>query len=153
MTIHVTGRAMTVFITLLALAAALAFVAYTMGASSRRSDTDVVRLVDRKVSVAVGERGAKAEADQRAAVRKAVKAARRSQLRRDRRVWRGRTRRAVRKAEDSAYDRGSSAGFASGNAAGYTAGHGDGVEDGIDTASDELDCSDDLDVALPACSW
>jgi flagellar biosynthesis/type III secretory pathway protein FliH len=64
-------------------------------------------------------------------------------LRRALRKQKSRRRREIAAAQAS--------GYATGNAAGYASGHSTGVQDGIDEASDELTCSDDSDVALPAC--
>jgi hypothetical protein len=44
------------------------------------------------------------------------------------------------------------AGYSSGNSAGFNTGHSVGVDDGVKKASDELTCSDDLDVPLPFCT-
>lgn len=65
--------------------------------------------------------------------------------------------RGYRIGKKSGYQEGNEAGYSAGNAAGYSAGNADGyssgVEDGKVEASDELDCSDDSDVPLPACSF
>ena len=44
------------------------------------------------------------------------------------------------------------AGYSAGNSAGFSSGHSSGVDDGVRKASDELTCSDDLDVPLPFCN-
>ena len=50
------------------------------------------------------------------------------------------------------YSEGESEGFDEGMDTGYAEGESEGFEEGMDTASDDLDCSDDPDVALPYCS-
>ena len=49
----------------------------------------------------------------------------------------------------SGYQEGNEAGYSAGNSAGYSS----GVDAGKDEATDELWCSDDSDVDLPACSY
>lgn len=138
-------------VTALALTLGLTFAAYSYGKSTRKSETQVKRIVDDAVVV----RGAQAMTDQVAAVKASVKETtkkvRRAQMRADRKVWMKRLKEHEAKAREAGYSSGNAAGYSSGNSAGYSSGHSSGVEEGIETASDELTCSDDLDVALPAC--
>lgn len=79
--------------------------------------------------------------------KKAVKTQKNRDVRVLRRVVRRmkvRSRREVKAARD--------AGYSAGNSVGYSNGHSTGVDDGVRKASDELTCSDDLDVALPFCT-
>jgi hypothetical protein len=144
-------------VTGLALALGLTFAGYSFGESTRRSDAQVSRTVEAAVEI----RSAQATSDQSAAVNAAVNAAvkattkkvRRSQMRADRKVWMKRLEQHEDRARDAGYSSGNAAGYSSGNSAGYSSGHSTGVEEGIETASDELVCSDDLDVALPPCNY
>jgi flagellar biosynthesis/type III secretory pathway protein FliH len=75
-------------------------------------------------------------------------------------MWRGRItrikrdhKRVLAKQVESARQAGIDAGYSSGSAAGYSSGREEGVEEGIDKASDELTCSDDMDVDLPFSNW
>jgi hypothetical protein len=65
---------------------------------------------------------------------------------------------AVKAAQKAGYKSGQQAGYtsgySSGNSAGYSSGHSAGVQDGLVQGSDQLTCSDDLDVYwLPACDF
>jgi type IV secretory pathway VirB10-like protein len=156
-TITLSKKIATVAVTLLALALGLTFAAYSYGESTRKSDEQVSAQVKRTTDAAVVVRGAQAATDQAEAVKAAVKVTtkkvRRSQMRADRKVWMKRLKQHEDKARDAGYSTGNAAGYSSGNSAGYSSGHSSGVEEGIDTASDELTCSDDSDVALPACDY
>lgn len=61
------------------------------------------------------------------------------------------TRRVVRKLK-KVMERTAQQSFASGSQAGFSNGKEAGVEEGVQKASDELTCSDDVDVALPYCN-
>lgn len=107
--------------------------------------------VDAKLAAQAKRDAGKAKAHEEEAVAAATKRAKRIQRRADAKLWRGRVERTSANARDAGYSAGSSAGYSAGNAAGFTEGHETGVEDGIEQGSDELTCSDDLDVPLPAC--
>ena len=94
-----------------------------------------------------------AKRDQAAAVERAVTRAKRWQYKRDNKRWKKHEAAAVKAAEQRGYSSGNSAGYSAGTSAGYTSGRSDGIDEGIDTASDELTCSDDLDVPLPFCDF
>lgn len=145
--VTMTARGVLVGLLLVLFVAGGGFLAYTLGQGSRLSEAEVTS----KVNEAVALRGERAEDDQAAAV-----AAQRS---RDVRVRKAAVKKAKKVSYDKGYAAGNSAGYSAGNSAGYSAGsadgyqegNADGVEEGIETASDELTCSDDMDVALPPC--
>jgi hypothetical protein len=83
-----------------------------------------------------------------AATRKAVRKQKHRDVKVLRRVVRRMKSRARREAEAAR-----NAGYSAGNRAGFSAGHSTGVDDGVRKASDELTCSDDLDVPLPFCNF
>ena len=153
MTINIDRRFASVAAVLLVLGALLTFGAYSYGESTRKSDTHVNRLLESGIKAAVSERSKQAEAEQaravKAAVTNAVKEAKRAQRKADKKIWTKRMRKAVQEAREE----GAAAGYSSGNAAGFSAGHSTGVEEGIEQGSDELSCSDDLDVPLPPCNF
>ena len=66
-------------------------------------------------------------------------------------MWRKRVK-MLHENNETAVASASASGYSSGSAAGYSSGNADGIEEGIDVASDELSCSDDMDVALPFCN-
>jgi hypothetical protein len=109
--------------------------AYIYGKSTRQSDSQV----DRRVVKAVAERSRRADIEEK----RAVKRAKGSQRKADRKVWKKRMEKAVNNARN--------VGYSSGSAAGYSSGRSTGVEEGLKKGSDELTCSDDLDVPLPPC--
>jgi hypothetical protein len=148
-TIQINRTTAAVVATLLALTLVASYAAYSYGESTRKSDAAVKTLVLSRVSSAVGDRSKQATADQGAAVKTATKNAKRAQRKHDMK----KLRTAVKKAEQKAYAAGQGAGFSSGSAAGYSSGHSNGVRDGIIEGSDELTCSDDSNVPLPACSY
>lgn len=120
---------------------------WMLGQGSRLSE----KAVTAKVASAVERRADRAAKDRAAAVRSAKDL----QRSRDDTRWAKKLKSTVAKEKaasyDSGYSAGNNAGYAAGNSAGYSAGNADGVEEGIETASDELTCSDDSDVALPPC--
>lgn len=131
----------------LAVLAGAVFAAWSLGRDTRLSDAQVTTKVER----ALDQRGKQAAADQAEAVRSAKAA----QKAKDAKSARKHLKEVVAKTRKSSYDRGYAAGnsngYAAGNSAGYSAGNADGVEEGVEKASDELVCSDDSDVDLPAC--
>lgn len=123
------------------LTALLALIVTAMAAYAGGQST---RMADHEVKVAVGTAVTSAErradvhterllSDQEDAHKKELKAAR---------------ERGYRIGKKSGYQEGNEAGYSAGNSAGYSS----GVETGKDEATDELSCSDDSDVDLPACS-
>lgn len=127
---------------LLAIAAGGAFLA---GRDTRLSD----QQVDAKLAAQSQQDARKAKASEAAA----VKDARLAQRKADGKVWQKRLERATKKAREAGYSTGSAAGYSSGKTDGYSAGNADGVEEGLVKGSDELTCSDDMDVPLPACNF
>jgi hypothetical protein len=138
-----TARVLTVIALAIAVLGATFFAAWTLGKSTRQSDAAVTK----KVEQAVARRGERAKLDQGSAVA-ATKVSQRARAKKH-------LTKVVAKAKKNSYDKGysagSSAGYSAGNSAGYSAGNAAGVEEGVEKASDELTCSDDSDVALPAC--
>jgi uncharacterized protein (DUF1501 family) len=157
MTFTISKRTLIAFGAVLAVALAAIAVGYLAGQASRKSDDAVALLVSERVSDANEATNAERDISEakavKRAVRKAVKRARMAQWRKDQRRWKKYSKKLVAKAHDEGYSEGNSAGYSAGNAAGFSSGHSAGVEDGIDEASDELVCSDDNDVPLPACTW
>jgi hypothetical protein len=137
------------------LAVALAALAagYLAGQASRKSEDAVALLVNQKVTAANKAVNAERDITQAKAVRTAANKAKHNQWRKDQKRWKKYAKKLVAKAHDKGYAEGNTAGYNAGNSAGYSSGHSDGVQDGIEEGSDELTCSDDSDVALPACSW
>ncbi len=117
-----------------------AMAAYAGGQSTRMADHEVKVAV--RTAVTSAERRADVHTErllniQEGAHKKELKAAR-AQAR----------ERGYRIGKKSGYQEGNEAGYSAGNSAGYSS----GVETGKDEATDELSCSDDSDVDLPACS-
>jgi hypothetical protein len=146
-TIRISRKAVGVTSVLLGLGALIAIGFYAYGVSTRMPDNAVVDLVNTRVDRAVTTRGEQAGREQTAAVSGAEAA----QRTRDNKRWRKRMNKAVKKSRQAGYESGQAAGYSSGNAAGFSSGKSAGVEEGITKASDELVCSDDLDVDLPPC--
>jgi hypothetical protein len=123
--------------------------AFLAGQSTRLSE----QQVDAKLAT-------QARQDKRAAKTHealAIKDAKAGQRAIDSKISRKRLNKAVKKAREAGYSSGSAVGYQNGNAAGYqsgtAAGHEAGVQDGLKEGSDELTCSDDMDVPLPACNF
>jgi hypothetical protein len=146
-TIRMSRRMVGVTTLLHAMGALIAFGFYIYGASTRMPDNAVVDLVGTRVDEAVTTRGEQAGREQTTA----VTAAELAQRKLDNKRWRKRMNKAVKKSRQAGYESGQAAGYTSGNAAGFSSGKSAGVEEGISKASDELVCSDDLDVDLPPC--
>jgi flagellar biosynthesis/type III secretory pathway protein FliH len=153
MTFTINKRTVVAFGAVLAVALAGIAVGYLAGQATRKSDDAVALLVNQRITDANQATNAERDIAQAKAIKAAAKRAKQTQFRRDQKRWKRHSKKLVDKAYDKGYDNGNRAGYSSGNSAGYSSGHSVGVEDGIDEASDELVCSDDNDVALPACSW
>jgi hypothetical protein len=114
---------------------------YTALALKTGKDQTAAEIVHRKAMAAAAIKFEKE-------TKKAVKTQKNRDVRILRRVVRrlkSRSRREAQAARNS--------GYAAGNSAGFSAGHSTGVDDGVHRASDELTCSDDLDVPLPFCNF
>jgi flagellar biosynthesis/type III secretory pathway protein FliH len=157
MTFTISKRTLAAFGAVLAITLAAVAVGYLAGQSTRKSSEAVALLVNQRVTDA--NKATNAERDLRevkairTAVNKAVKKAKRAQYRKDQKRWKTYSAKLVDKAHEKGYSEGNTAGYSAGNADGFSSGHTAGVDEGIDQASDELICSDDSDVALPACTW
>ena len=122
---------------------------FMLGRDTRDSD----KVVKAHLVAAVDHRGEQAEAELEEA------------LAEQRQDYRERLKKVRKRARDAGYDvgkksgyqEGNNDGYAAGNSAGYSSGHSEGVEagveEGIEKGSDELSCSDDLDVPLPPCNY
>jgi hypothetical protein len=115
--------------------------AYAGGQSTRMADYEVKVAV--RTAVKSAERRADVHTerllnDQEDAHRKQLKAARKQAREHGYRVG-----------KKSGYQEGNEAGYSSG----YSSGNSTGIETGKDEATDELWCSDDSDVDLPACGY
>jgi flagellar biosynthesis/type III secretory pathway protein FliH len=157
MTFTINRRTVVALGALVAVALAAIAVTFLAGQSTRKSGDAVALLVNQRVTDA--NKATNAERDiaeakaVNAAVKRAVKRAKKAQWRSDQKRWKKYSQRLVSSAHEKGYAEGSNAGYNAGNSAGFSSGHSAGVEEGIDEASDELICSDDSDVALPACFW
>lgn len=123
--------------------------AFMLGRETRDSD----KVVKARVVAAVDHRGEQADAELEDAL---------DEQRQDFRERLEKVRKRARDAgynvgKKSGYQDGNNDGYAAGNSAGYSSGHSEGVEEGveegIEQGSDELSCSDDLDVPLPPCNY
>ena len=130
---------------------------FMLGRETRDSD----KVVEARVVAAVDHRGEQAEAEVEEAL-----AEQRQDFRERLKKVRKRARSAgykvgkksgYQEGNNDGYAAGNSAGYSAGNSAGYSSGHSEGVEEGveegIEKGSDELSCSDDLDVPLPPCDY
>lgn len=155
-TVNIDGRALTRFTVAVIAALIVGVVGYFVGQGTRMGDEAVASAKSKSAADAV--KATKAEdaivlANKVVAVKRTAKKHERKAVRKVRRVTRRNERKRAAKLAEKARAEGTSAGWSSGNASGYSAGHSTGVEEGIDEASDELSCSDDSDVALPACNY
>lgn len=128
----------------------VATAAFFVGQGTRKSDAVVAleeqAAVKQAVVVAVRENNE----EQRAVRRRALERAERALKRRNRVVIRrvvSRLKRASERRASQSFASGSQAGYQSGSEAGFE----QGEQAGLFKASDELVCSDDSDVPLPAC--
>jgi hypothetical protein len=139
MTINIDGRAMKRVSAIAAATLGVGAAAFFGGQATRMNDDAVASQKQVAVATAVGKVRADAKLHERGAVRKAIH----------------KTRKTERKRATRLSDQARNNGYASGNSAGYSSGQSDGYSagesEGINKASDELYCSDDSDVALPAC--
>lgn len=129
---------------------------YFFGQSSRQSDAQVAQertnavnvAVRRAVNDAVAKKGAE---DKEKRLRIMARAEKKIKDRNKvvvRRVVRNLKKSGDRKAQQS-FSSGTQSGFSSGKEQGVE----EGVEEGLERGSDELTCSDDLDVPLPSCDF
>ena len=154
MQINIDGKSVTRVLAIAAATVGVGAAAFFGGTATRMSDDAVANAktkaaatavesntedLERKHSSEVISITADLKAEQHEAVKKAIK----KTLKKERK----RAEKLAEQARNEGYSSGNTAGYASGNAAGHSA----GVEEGIETASDELSCSDDLDVDLPPC--
>jgi len=149
LTFQVTKRTLVRSLALLAVVAAACSVAFLAGQSTRLTEATATE----RVTTTVKATSARLTAEHTDELKRAAKAAHRheqTRVRRTNQMWRGRVskmnREHKREVEEAA-----ATGYSSGSAAGYSSGNAAGVEEGVEKASDELVCSDDSDVDLPAC--
>lgn len=144
---------------MLALLAGASVGAYFIGQNTRKSDRQVADLTSSAVARETDRQQAlRREAlDEQAARNKAKM---RRTVKKMRREAKQRAERSFVSGQSAGYSSGQSVGKKQGEAEGYAAGSVDGYVDGategydsgISDASDELSCSDDMDVTwLPAC--
>lgn len=158
MTIQISGRKLLVGVLAIMMIAAAGYIAFLVGQMTRiteadataRTNTQVERAIERTVEADVKKADARVAATKRADNKRLD-----TRVHRLNKMWRGRLSRAKdearRAGEAAGYSSGQSEGYSSGQSAGFSSGHSAGVDEGIEQASDELDCSDDLDVPLPFC--
>ena len=139
----------------LTLVAAAGTGGYFVGKDTRMSAAEVAQVTDRAVQVETQrQEGLRRKAlDERkardaAVLRRVVTKMKRSAARR--------AQQAYASGQSAGYSSGQSAGYSSGKeqgeTEGYVAGSADGFEDGLTEGSDDLSCSDDMDVYwLPTC--
>jgi hypothetical protein len=117
---------------------------FFVGESTRKSDQQVARERTAAVSSGVAAKGAEVKTRYLAIMERAEKKIKDRNKVVLRRVVKRLKKQAEREAQQS---------FASGSQSGFSSGRDAGVEEGVLKASDELTCSDDLDVALPYCNY
>jgi uncharacterized protein HemX len=117
---------------------------FFVGQGTRKSDQQVTRERTAAVSSAVAMKGAEVRTRYLALMERAEKKIKN----RDKVVMRGVVKRLKKEMERKAQQS-----YASGSQSGFSTGRDAGVEEGVRKASDELTCSDDVDVALPYCSY
>lgn len=161
MTIHLSRRKLVVGFLAVVMIAAACYIAFLVGQTTRITEADATSrtntAVEKAVRTARGEETAKRHVE----VKAAKTAARKHETRRVKKLnrrWKSRLARETEKARqagvNSGYASGQTAGFASGREQGEASGREEGFEDGLDAGSDELDCSDDIDIYwLPSCNF
>lgn len=128
----------------------VATAAFFIGQGTRKSDAVVALEEQAAVKQAVVAAVRENNEEQRAVRRRALERAERALKRRNRVVIRrvvSRLKRASERRASQSFASGSQAGYQSGSQAGFE----QGEQAGLFKASDELVCSDDSDVPLPAC--
>jgi flagellar biosynthesis/type III secretory pathway protein FliH len=155
MTFEITRRTIVRALVLIALVAAACAAAFFIGQNTRLTEATAADRVKANVEHTNVER----DRELKGALSDA-KAAEQKRVGKINDMWRGRItrikkdhKRVLAKQVESARQAGIDAGYSTGSAAGYSSGKEEGVEEGIDKASDELTCSDDMDVDLPFCNW
>ncbi|HTE63526.1 MAG TPA: hypothetical protein VK631_24430 [Solirubrobacteraceae bacterium] len=155
MIFEITTRTVVRTLVLIALVAAACAAAFFIGQNTRLTEATAADRVKTNVERTNTERARELKA-----ALSDAKVAEQKRVGKVNDMWRGRItrmkkdhKRALAKQVESARQAGINAGYSSGSAAGYSSGKEVGVEEGIDKASDELTCSDDMDVALPMCNW
>ena len=154
MTITINRRKLLVAGLAVAIIAAACYIAFLVGQTTRITEATATTRTATAVTAAVK----RADGKHVAAMKAAKAAAHKHERKRVAYVyakWRKRVKQlkrqnaaAVTAARNAGYASGSSAGFSSGHAAGRDEGYGEGAHD----ATDEVVCSDDLDVTwLPYC--
>jgi predicted membrane metal-binding protein len=145
-TITISSKKLVVGLLAVLMIAVACYIAFLAGQTTRITEATAAARTKTQVSTAV-ERTVKAEtAKRQAQVKKVKAAARKHEAKHVKRLaskFRKRLAREIAAARD--------AGYSSGQSVGFTSGKQQGVEEGIEEASDELTCSDDSDVDLPAC--
>jgi hypothetical protein len=150
-TVQIDGRSITRITAVIAATLGVGAAAFFGGQTTRMNDTAVASVKHDAVEEAL-DKADRTHAAEMAMLRRDAKQEKQHAVRKVRRE----TRRNERKRATNLAERARNEGYSSGNGAGYAsgsaAGHEAGKEDGIATASDELDCSDDVDVTwLPPC--
>jgi hypothetical protein len=160
MTINIDTHALRRFAAATAAIAGVGAAAFFGGQTTRMSDearanerhaatTAAVAKADERHAAELATVKVDAKTHERKAVKRAIKGERK------------RAERLAATARSEGYSAGNSAGYGAGhsdgysegNEEGYSEGNEEGVEEGIEQASDELECSDDLDVPLPFCDY
>ena len=156
MTITISGRKLLVAGLAVVMIAAACYVAFLVGQTTRVTEADAQSRATRAVQKAVERTKADENAKRLAELKRVRTAARKHETRRvkmNNRSWRRRLARETEKARQEGVNSGYSSGQSVGFSSGKEEGQEEGFEEGIEEASDELVCSDDLDVPLPACSF
>ena len=117
---------------------------FFLGQSTRMSDQQISVERTAAVSSGVAAKGAEVKTRYLAIMERGERKLKARNKVVMRRVVKRLKRQAVREAQQS---------YASGSQAGFSSGREAGVDEGVLKASDELICSDDVDVALPYCNY
>lgn len=117
---------------------------FFVGQGTRKGDQQVARERTAAVSSAVAMKGAEVKTRYLALMKHAEKKIKNRNKVVMRRLVKRLKKETERKAQQS---------YASGSQLGFSTGREAGVEEGVLKASDELTCSDDVDVALPYCNY
>lgn len=150
---HQTYRVIGATAVVLVIVAAAAVGSYFAGQSTRDSDKTVAAKVTTSVNAGVKQ----TVAEQTGIRRKVIREVRADQKKHDRSVMRklrARMQKVADRKAKASYASGQSTGFSSGHSQGEQDGYQSGTVDGLIQGSDQLSCSDDIDVTwLPACGY
>jgi flagellar biosynthesis/type III secretory pathway protein FliH len=152
MTINIDGRKAMRISAVVATTIGIGAAAFFGGQQTRMSD-DAVAAQKQVATETVQHRAdvklERTQAADRAHEVESVRKARIKAKRETRKIERKRAAKLAEKAREQGYSTGNSVGFSTGHSAGYS----EGEVEGVNKASDELTCSDDSDVDLPACTY